>query len=411
MSAQEAEKVRLSLQEAQQMAVERNVSLQNAAIDVRVAEANKWQAISNMLPQVNLGVNYSNYCGYEMDLGGMKLSMPPYVDMGLTTSMTFSPAMLISKKISDISLKMSDISLKQTERQTKDQVKTLYFSALVSEEILNLLNGNLENLGRLEAMTQRSVDVGMAEQTSADQIRVQVATLENNILSTRRSLEMLYNTLRLQLNLDVDAEIELTQSLDDLLAIDAGMGLIREGFDMEGNYNWQLLKESTELTKQQLNAAKMGTLPSVTAMHQFTQKKYLSDERTMNMTPPNMINVSVKIPIFTSLNKSASIKSARLAYEKQLNTMAETERQLNIQYRQLCYNLASAYDSYNTQKANLEVSQNVFDNIARKYERGAASAMEVTNSGTSLIGAQSSYIQAVLSFVQAQVELEQLLNK
>ena len=49
--------------------------------------------------------------------------------------------------------------------------------------------------------------------------------------------------------------------------------------------------------------------------------------------------------------------------------------------------------------------------IAKKYEYGVASSLDVTNSGTNLIAAQSSYVQSLLEIVNAQISLEQLLNK
>ena len=59
----------------------------------------------------------------------------------------------------------------------------------------------------------------------------------------------------------------------------------------------------------------------------------------------------------------------------------------------------------------MDVARRVFDNIANKYEYGVASSLDVTNSGTNLIAAQSSYVQSLLEIVSAQVSLEQILNK
>ena len=49
LSGQEAP-LRLSLEEAQQLAIERNLTLQNASIDVKIAKANRWQALASLMP-------------------------------------------------------------------------------------------------------------------------------------------------------------------------------------------------------------------------------------------------------------------------------------------------------------------------------------------------------------------------
>lgn len=411
-SVSAADKLSLSLQQAMDMAVERNNTLANAALDVKIAKANKWAAIAQMLPQVSASGDYSNFMGYEMDLRGMTIAMPPYVTLGLRSSLTFTPALLVNTQISEISHKMSDISLQQSEQDITNQVKTLYLSALVSEEVLNLLGRNLECLERLHDMTMTSVRVGASEQTAADQIEVQVAQLKNSIASSKRTIEMTYNSMRLLLDVDVDTELELTDTLDRLMETDDYLALVSEDFDLERNYAWQLANKSTELAKKQLDATIMSGLPSLTAYHQYSYKEYLSkDANVMNMTPPNMVGATLSVPLFTSLQQTKKVQAARMAYQKQQNTMHDTEQSLLVQHSQLCYNLSTAFDTYNAQKQNLEVTQRVFDNISRRYEQGYSSAMDLTNTGTTLINAQSTYVQSIMEFLNARIALEKLLNK
>ncbi|MDD2594502.1 MAG: TolC family protein [Bacteroidales bacterium] len=410
-SEQAPSKISLSLQQAQDFAVEHNRTLKNATLDVQKAEASRWQALSSMLPQVSAGVDYSNYFGYQMNLGQMSISMPPFASLGITSSVALSGAQFVGAQIAGISMKMSDITLKKSEQQIKDQVKVLYYSALVSEETVRLLEENLASLNKLYEISQRSVDVGVSEQTAADQLMVQVATMQTTISSTKRALEMVYNSLRLQLNINANTEIELTQGLGDLMNIEKAISLISEEFVVDNNYDYQLLKKSTDLSKKQIALAGWSYGPTFSIYHQYTAKKYFSNEVTMNMTPPNMMGISVKLPIFSSGKNYNAVREAKLAYKKQINTLEDTEDALNVQHRQLLYNLSSALERYDTQKKNVDVAKRVFDNIAKKYEYGVASSLDVTTSGTSLISAQSSYVQSILEIINAQISLEQLLNK
>lgn len=407
----ESGKMAFSLDEARQYAVEHNRTLANASIDVRKAQASKWQAIAGMLPQVSASGSYSNSLGYKMDLGAMQISMPPYMTFNISTAVGLNGAQVVSVGIAEISRRMADITLEKTEKQIADQVETLYFSALVTEETIRLLEQNLESMGKLLKITQSSVDAGVAEQTDADQLKVQVATMESTLNTTRRSLEMVYNSLRLQLCLDEDVEITLTQGIDDLLNMETTSDLLAADFDLDANYDYRLLKESTELARKQIALTGWSNGPTLSVYHQYNARHNFSDEATMNMTPPNMLGAQLSIPLFTFGKSYAAVKDARLAYKKQLNTLEDTELALNVQYRQLVYNLRSAIEKYEIQKQNVEVAGRVFDNIAKKYEYGVASSLDVTNSGTNLIAAQSSYVQALLEIVNAQISLEQLLNK
>ena len=400
-----------SLAEAQQYAVEHNRTLANASIDVQKAQASRWQAIASLLPQVTASTSYSNMMGYKMDLGQMQLSMPPYATFNVQTAIALSGAQIVSLGVADISRRMADITVEKTEKEIADQVETLYFSALVTEETIRLLEENLASMQQLYRITQNSVDVGVAEQTDADQLRVQAASMESTIKTTQRSLEMIYNSLRLQLCLDEDTDLVLTQGIDDLLNMGTTSALLASEFDVNDNNDYKLLKESTELSRRQIALTGWSNGPTFSIYHQYSKRHNFSDEPTMNMTPPNMIGAQLNIPLFTSGKMTAAVKDARLAYQKQLNTLEDTELALNVQHRQLVYNLRNAIEKYEIQKQNVDVARRVFDNVAKKYEYGVASSLEVTNAGTSLISAQSSYVQALLEIVNAQVSLEQLLNK
>ena len=405
------ERIAFSLDEAKQYAIEHNRTLANASIDIQIAQATRWQAIAGMLPQVTASASYSNMMGYKMDLGAMKISMPPYVTFNVQTGIGLNGAQIVSLQIADISRKMADITLHKTEQDISSQVETLYFSALVTEETLKLLEKNLESMRKLHDITQNSVDVGVAEQTDADQLQVQVATMENTISTTRRSLEMVYNSIRIQLCLDDAVEVVLTDRLDSLVDLGAASDLLSSQFDINDNYDYKLLKENTELTRKQIALKGWTAGPTLSVYHQFNGRHNFSNEPTMNMTPPNMLGAQLNIPIFTFGKTYAAVKDARLAYKKQLNTLEDTELALNVQYHQLLYNLRTAIEKYGIQKQNVEVAGRVFDNVALKFQHGIASSLDVTNSGTNLITAQSNYVQSLLEIVNARISLEKLLNK
>ncbi len=402
-----------TLDEAMNYALEHNWDLQNSSLSVRQAEADRWAAIAGMLPQVNGTLDYSNYMGYEMAFGetGLSIAMPPYGSIGVNASMAVSGAQIISALIGKLSIEMSDVTYRQSQQEVAEQVRLLYFSALVSRQTIDLLENNLETVRRLHAFSQKSVEAGVAEQVDADQIMVQVATLETSINEARRGLEMVYNSMRLQMNIGFDKEIVLTQTLDELMDVEHSLDLLYDDFILENNFSYQLALKSTDLYRQQKNLAGWAYGPTLSAFYQYTGRKYFSDEMTMNMTPPNMVGLTLSIPIFSSGRNFTSFQKAKLEYQKQLNTLESTEMALNIQHRQLKYNLSSAYERYLTQKKNVEVSQSVFDNISKKYEFGYSSSLDVTNSATTLISAQSTYVQAALDYVTAQIELEKLLNK
>lgn len=401
----------LTLDSAQTFALKHNRSLKNASLSIKQAYASQWQSIASMLPQVKATYDYSNMLGYSISLMGNKISMPPSGTFGVTASIAFSGSQVVAVMLKKLAIQMSDITFQQNEQNIKSETTILYMSALATQQTLDLLEKNLKNLQNLYEMTENSVRVGASEQTDADQIMVQVSSMQNSINSSKRALEMIYNSLRLQLGVPVGCRITLTQTLDDLINPQTSLNLLKSDFDLKNNYNYQLAMKNTQLSKEQVSLSAMAFLPTVSTYYTYQNKKYFSDAETFNTTPPRMLGVSFSMPLFTSGKSAMSVAEKKSAYEEAKNTLSDTKDQLLVQDKQLRYNLASAYENYETQKKNIKVSQRVFDNTTNKFQHGYSSSADVTNASTTLLTAQSNYIQSLLDIVNADIALKKLLNK
>lgn len=408
--AKAQETLKLSVEEAEQYAIEHNRTLKNASLDVKQAKAARWQTLSTMLPQVSAGFDYQNYCGYELSMMGMAIPMNPSGTFSASAAVALTGAQVVGTMLTNLSIEMADITKQQTEQSISKGVRSVYLSILVMEKTVSLLDSSLVNLQNLERTTINAVKAGAAEQVDADQISIQVNSMKNNINSTRRSLEMLYNSLQLQLGAAVDTKIELTGTLNNILNTDNVKALLLQKFDINRNYDYQLLKKSEELTKRQITMTWMEFLPTLTAFYNYSKLTYFGKDAGFNMTPPNMIGASIKLPIFSSGTRSAKVAEAKINYQKIQNTVASTEDALLVQERQLRYNLVSALENYENQSENIEVSQRVFNNILNKYKYGMSSSLDVTNASNNLITAQSNYVQSVMTLLNAQIELETLMN-
>ena len=149
--------------------------------------------------------------------------------------------------------------------------------------------------------------------------------------------------------------------------------------------------------------------PTVSLAYNYTNQQYYG-EGGMRMTPPNLVQVSVRMPLWSSGKRAAGVIEKKIAYEEAKNTLAETTDNLGIQYRQLRFNLQNAYETYLNEKDNIHVTERVFQSTTNKFHWGTASNLELTNASNDLISAQSTYVQAVLTLVNAQVELDKFLN-
>ena len=400
----------LSLAEAQDYAVETNRSLRNASLAVQKAYAARWQTIASMLPSADLSWGYTSMMGYKMNFGGMPIEMPDNGTLGITAAVGINGQAIVGALLNNVAIDMQKLSLQQSEDNLRANIKTSYATVLVLQNVVKLLESSLANIEQMAEMTQRSVDVGAAEQTTADLIQVRVNTLKNNINANLRSTQLALNALKVLLDVPAETELVLTSTLEDFLSAEAVVALLGNDFILENNLNYQLLEKNVELAKKNVHMAGWAYGPTVALAYQYSQKDYFGEKEGFNMTPPNAVSLNISMPLWSSGKRAAGVVEKKIALEEARNTFAETANNLGIQNEQLRYNLQNGYETYMNEKDNMAVTQRVFESTTNKFNQGAASNLDLVNASNDLITAQSSYVQAVLTLVNAQVELEKFLN-
>ena len=406
----------LSLEEAQDYAIESNRSLRNADLAVQQAYAQRWQTIAAMLPQADLSWSYQNlrdslFDNYKLNFGGMGGGFEMSDNtLGVSASIGINGQAIVGALLNNIAIDMQKINKEQSEVNLRASVKTSYASVLVLQDVVALLDSSLANVEQLAEMTQRSVDVGAAEQTTADQIKVRVNTLRNNINSNKRSTLLALNSLKVLLDVPVETELTLTTSLDDMLSADAVLKLLGEDFIPQRNLSYQTLEKNVELAKTNVHMAGWAYGPTVGLAYNYTKQGRMDGSPFFSMNPPHTIAVSVSMPLWSSGKRAAGVVEKKIALEEARNTFAETADNLDIQNQQLRFNLQNSFETYSTEKENMDVTQRVFQSTTNKFNHGTTSNLELVNASNDLITAQSTYVQAVLTLVNAQAELEKFLN-
>ena len=442
----------ISLEEAKQFALAHNRTIKNASYDVQKAEAARWKAIASMLPQVSGDATYSNMCGYKRDFsmmtGGKDASsagamqdtttsnegnetnaqqsssksdgtkMPSMLNWGVNVTATVSGAQIVGVQVAKVAKELSIIAVGKTDQAVLSKIETSYVNILALQATVDLLERNLENMDRMYNMTMNAVKAGAAEQNDADQIAIQVASMKSTVNTTKRTIEVLYNTIRMMMGVPADVEISLSQNLDDVINPGSILSLLDTDLYLGDNYDYRIKAKSAELSKKQVSLSKAAYIPSLTAFYNYADHKYVNADagietllEAFSGSPKNTVGFKLSVPIWSSGTRWADVRSAKMDYAKALNDLEDTELQLGIQGKQLRYNLTSAYENYENQSNNIEVMQRVFKSNTEKFKYGTISSMQLTTSSTELIGAQNTYITALMDMVSAYVDLKVLLNK
>ncbi len=408
------EKLSLSLDEAVEYAIQYNKLIQNADLAILEAQKKINETIFSGLPQVDATIDYSNFMGAEMELsfgeGAPATIIPfnPTSNLNLTVGqLIFNGSYIVGLQSAKLYKELTLTNFLKTEQDVKEQVIKSYLLVLVSERTIQIIEQNLANTREIFDKTKVMVLVGIAENLDIDQFEVQLNSLENAKKSAERQNELAFNILRMQLGVDVDAPLELTDSLNGLVAICNGGTIISNPFQIEENLDYQLMLTQEQLARKQIALKKMNYLPTIAGFYRYTEK-ILKPE--LDFSPRNVIGLNINVPLFSSGMRNAQLSQARIQYETTLNNKALVSDQLSLQERQYRYNLNNALEQYENRMKNVNVAYRVYQNYQLKYEQGVASSLDVATSNSNYLQAESEYITAIINLFDSHLALQKLLN-
>ncbi len=403
--------VRLSLDDARSYALEHNRNLINAGLGVDEAGEMLKEAISNGLPQLSATVDYNNFFGSTASLGlmpGMEIEFNPTSNLSVSVSqLIFSGSFFVGVQSAKLYKEVASTSKEKTALDVKSQVTQAYYLVLVSQQFRDVVASNLNNMEDLLEKTRSMVDVGIAEELDYDQLTVQYGMLEDGFRAANRQVELAENMLRLQMGLTADVAVVLTDPLEFLVA-DASIGeSLAMPFSLDRNLDYQLMELQTGLAEKQILMEQSAYLPTIAGFYNFTEK-LLKPE--FDLTPNHVIGLNMSIPIFSSGMRRSRVNQARIGLEMAQNQKALVSEQLQIQEKQLRFNLQTALEQYERQVSNLEVARRVFQSMTSKYEQGLVSSLDLTTANTNYLQAENSYISSLLQLMEAQVAMATLLH-
>jgi outer membrane protein TolC len=406
--AQEAPRP-FSLREAISFALDHNKQLRVSGMNVDVYRQRVREAISQGLPQVAGTVNYATNFNHEMSFGdAMKMTMEDQSSATLSLQqLIFSGQWIVGIQASKIARQLAEQQVELTGQEIVENVCNSYHAILVSERMLEIVDRNIEHMNELYNHTRDLFAAGVTEETDVDQIRVNVSQLKNTRLSMQRTLEVTYNLLRVQMGLENGAPLLLGDKLDGLLDPGESARLALQPFDIESNLQFRILETQAEVGKKKLELEKWSFAPTLAGSYSYTYKIL---KPPVDMSPNHSAGVNLSIPIFSGLQRKSKVAQARIELDQTLVNRSLLQDQLTLQDNQLKFELNNALENYNLQQENIAVAGRVLESYKRKYALGAVSSLELTQANTSYLQAESNYTNALLSLLQARLNLEKLHN-
>lgn len=413
----------LSLDQALEMALRKNTTMLNAALDIDYAETQVNELKAQGLPQVSGSADFSHtfkiptqiipgdFVGQPGTMIATQFGVPFNVNVGVGASqLLFDGTFFLGLKAASEFVNISKLSASASEIDIKEGVTKAYYMALISQQNIGQLSASLANIKKLQSETEQLYKAGFAEKLDVDRLTLSVSNLEININKLQNQAKLAKQLLLNTIGVDVNQELTLTSKIPGEPTSDSYAAV----FNPENRIEIKLIDQQQELNQLNLKRYKMGYFPSLYGNFSYGSSTFASDGKFGELGDDWYGNgryaVSLNVPIFDGLYKKAKMDQAKIDFKKTENTKQQALLGMNLQVGQAKTNYLNALKTIELQKKSQDLAESIFNTTKIKFKEGIGSSFEMINAESELTQANTNYLIALYELNVARIDLNKALG-
>ncbi|NNF82810.1 MAG: TolC family protein [Flavobacteriaceae bacterium] len=418
-----------SMQEAIDFAIENNRTAKNAARDVDAAVKQKWETIATGLPQISASLSYNNFLKQPVSLipaeffGG---NPGEFAEIAFGTKQSVNAIAVLNQKVLDgsylvglqsakVFMEISQNAKEKTDLEVRKAVINAYGNVLLAEESVTILERNKTVLKKNLDETTKIYENGLAEEEDVEQLKITLAGIESNLNNTIRLKDLAYQMFNMTIGIDIDEEVKLTDFLSGLASQNTVISLLDAEDNIENTIDYRIASNDKISKELLVKLEKSKALPTIDA---FVNGGYDGYSNQFTFTTPgqrwfgsSIFGVSMNIPIFSSLQRTAATQRAKINLEKSEDDLVETRQRIKLEIATAKSNYRFSIEDYEIKKDNLKLAERIESKNQTKFFEGISSSFELRQAQTQLYSAQQEFLQSMLDVINRKAELETVLNE
>ena len=412
----------LTLEKAEQIALEKNIRLKMAEASLKMAEAGFREAVGGLLPQFSVYGQYTKNFELPVVVIDIPGAGPQPITMGSTYNSTggisvsqtlfTSGALFSSVRLAKTGEEMAEIQKEQEKNNVILTVRTLYQQILLMESLIRATEeAERSALANLE-MVRKTKAAGKANQFEVLQAEVKYREISPRLLSLKNRKKNLMTNLITFLNLETDEEIELSGELtlmDNPFRESALEEIKQEA--LANRYELVLLKYQEKMLKSRRLLAASGALPKVSLSADVRHQAQADSQDDMEYYRSKNVSVSVSIPLLSGGKHLASVQQANIELKKHELQVEQTIDFILSDVEKAYFKVFESREKVESNATLVEQADEALRMVKIMYENGGATQVEVLNAESGALGARSSYLSAVFEYNTAILQLKQAVNK
>lgn len=424
--AQTSTKHAFTIQQAVEYAAKNNVQVKNALLNIQSQQQTNREITAAALPNITGSAGITDYIKIPTSLLPGEIFGQPagtYIPVQFGTKynstatiqlqqLLFDGQVFIALQARATSIEFQTKNKEVTEEVIKTNIHKIYYQLVLSKTQLELLDANIARLEKLKHDAGELYKNGFAEKLDLDKISVQLANLQTEKTKALNSISIGYLGLKTLMGMPVKDTLVLTDKISD--------EQVKEDFSNDTAYQYtdrkefQYLSLGKKLNEFNIKRYQLSYIPTLSltgAYSKNAQRNKFDIFGKGDWFTTSYVGLNLSVPIFDGFARSARIKRSRIELKQTENQLENLKLTIDSEVEQAKINFKSALATMITQKKNMELAEEVYNQTKKKFEVGTGSNTEITAAQTDLVTAQTNYISSLYSAIIAKVDYQKATGK
>lgn len=299
------------------------------------------------------------------------------------------------------------------EAKISAEVKKSFYNVLFLKELVNVRKLNLQNALDNYDVVEKRYRNGTTTEFEFLRAKVLVENIKPNVLEAENNLEIskLYFKNSMGLKDKIPVDVSGTLSYDSLEVFGSTDDLINH--ISENNVSLRQLRISQNINKELLAIDNANYLPKLYLFGSFNLQTAEDDERTFGgYRYFNVINAGIGLTwdlnIFRNTYKR---QQTQIEIKKTDESIADVKQKLRLKSTGVILKIEEAKKKVISNTETVKLAERSYELASASFRNGVISQIDVTDAGVQLSNARLGYYSAVLEYLLARTELEELLEK
>merc|ERR1711916_30540 len=219
--------------------------------------------------------------------------------------------------------------------------------------------------------------MGMNEE-DVEQLEITLGNVKAQLNNVKRFKEIAYQMLNLALGSKINTQLILTDDLDSLTSRNIDLNILSTSFNVNNHIDFRIAENDKESKRLLMRYEQSQALPRLSAFINYGTQAFAEDfnffSSNQRWFQQSLLGVSLNVPIFSSLGRSAKTAQAKIAFETADLRFEETKQRLALAER-------------------IEKKQRI------KFFEGLSTSFELSQAQNQLYTQQQNYIQSMLDVI------------